>query len=206
MPSCLCPWNFEHAFVSSAGATPKRLPKLSKNYTDRVLPKIKMIIAKTKKITNRILAISRAEPAIRVNPNSAATIAIIKNVAAHRNIAPSPPAGRQALFRPIHFSTYLPIFSMCCPVSDRSFPAPLIALHPNSEVIKIRTSKPNKVSFFILFSFLAERLFLRFKHFLLLYYISIVFFNRNINKIDQRLIIKRFLQETYRTRRFQILL
>ena len=50
------------------------------------LPKIKMIIAKTKKIKNKILAISIAEPAIRVNPNSAATIAITKNVAAHRNI------------------------------------------------------------------------------------------------------------------------
>jgi hypothetical protein len=47
-----------------------------------------MIIAKTKKIKNKILAISIAEPAIRVNPNSAATIAITKNVAAHRNIVP----------------------------------------------------------------------------------------------------------------------
>ena len=60
-----------------------------KNYADLVLPKIKMIIAKTKKIKNRILEISIAEPAIRVNPKSAATIAITKNVAAHRNIAPA---------------------------------------------------------------------------------------------------------------------
>jgi hypothetical protein len=72
--------------------------EILKNYTDRVLPKIKMITAKTKKIKNKILAISIAEPAIRVNPNSAATIAITKNVAAHRNIVPSPSAGRQALF------------------------------------------------------------------------------------------------------------
>jgi hypothetical protein len=112
-----------------------------------------MIIAKTKKIKNKILAISIAEPAIRVNPNNAATIAITKNVAAHRNIVPSLPAGRQALFLS-SFTIYLPIFSICLPVSDISFPAPLIALHPKSEVIKIRTSKLNKVSFFISFSFI----------------------------------------------------
>jgi hypothetical protein len=51
-----------------------------------------MITAKTKKIKNKTLAISIAEPAIRVNPKSAATIAITKNVAAHRNITPSLPA------------------------------------------------------------------------------------------------------------------
>jgi seryl-tRNA(Sec) selenium transferase len=49
-----------------------------------------MIIAKTKKIKKRILAISIAEPAICVNPNSAAIIAITKNVAAHFNILSSP--------------------------------------------------------------------------------------------------------------------
>jgi len=107
-----------------------------------------MIIATTKKIKNKILAISIAEPAIRVNPNSAATIAMTKNVAAHRNIVPSPPAGKQALFLS-SFIIYLPIFSIFFPVSDMSFPAPLSALHPKSEVIKIRASKLNKVNFFI---------------------------------------------------------
>ena len=62
----------------------------TQNYTDTLLPIINMTIDKIKKTTNRILAISMAEPAIDVNPNTAATIAIIKNVAAHCNIEPPP--------------------------------------------------------------------------------------------------------------------
>jgi len=102
-----------------------------------------MIITKIKKIKNKILAISIAEPAIRVNPNSAATIAITKNVAAHRKIVPSSPNGRQALFLP-SFANYLPIFSMCFPESFISVPTPLIALHPKVEIIKNTATSINK--------------------------------------------------------------
>jgi hypothetical protein len=56
------------------------------NYKDRVLPKIKITTAKTMKIKNKILAICMAEPAIPVNPNNAATIAITKNITAQFNI------------------------------------------------------------------------------------------------------------------------
>ncbi len=42
--------------------------------------------AKIRNITNKTLAIPMAEPAIPVNPNSAATIAITKNVADQPNI------------------------------------------------------------------------------------------------------------------------
>jgi hypothetical protein len=44
---------------------------------------------KIRKIMNKTLAISTAEPAIPVNPNNAAIIAITKNVAAQFNMAPS---------------------------------------------------------------------------------------------------------------------
>ena len=50
------------------------------------LPKINETTAKTKKTKNKILAISMAEPAILVNPSSAAIIAITKNVTAQFNI------------------------------------------------------------------------------------------------------------------------
>jgi hypothetical protein len=71
-----------------------------------------MMIDSTKKIKNKTLAISMAEPAIRVNPNSAATIAITKNVAAHLNIAPSSfalPTGNQAAggFNSLYYFTNL---------------------------------------------------------------------------------------------------
>ena len=45
-----------------------------------------MTIDKIKNMKNKILAISMAEPAIPVNPNSAATMSITKNVAAQPNI------------------------------------------------------------------------------------------------------------------------
>jgi hypothetical protein len=77
-----------------------------------------MITAKTKKIKNKILAMSIAEPAIPVNPNNAATIAITKNVAAHRNILPSLPAGRQALFFFFFYNLFTDIFNMLPRILD----------------------------------------------------------------------------------------
>ena len=56
------------------------------NYTDTLLPKINEITAKSKNTKNKILAISMAEPAILVKPNTAAIIAMIKNVTAQFNI------------------------------------------------------------------------------------------------------------------------
>ena len=50
---------------------------------------MKETTAKIKKTTNKILAMSMAEPAILVNPNTAATIAITKNVAAQFKIMTS---------------------------------------------------------------------------------------------------------------------
>ena len=49
-------------------------------------PKIKTRINKTRKIQNNILAIEAAPAAMPVKPNMAATIAIIKNMAAHLSI------------------------------------------------------------------------------------------------------------------------
>jgi hypothetical protein len=57
------------------------------NYAETLLPKIKETTAKTKNTKNRILAISMAEPAILVNPSTAATMAMIKNVTAQFNMA-----------------------------------------------------------------------------------------------------------------------
>jgi len=59
------------------------------NYTALALPKMKERTANTKKTTNKILAMSMAEPAMLVNPSTAAIIAITKNVAAQFNIMPS---------------------------------------------------------------------------------------------------------------------
>ena len=60
------------------------------NYDEiTLLPKINMAIDIAKKTTNKTLAISMAEPAIPPNPNTAATIAITKNVAAQFNIEAS---------------------------------------------------------------------------------------------------------------------
>jgi len=44
-------------------------------------------IDETRKITNKTLAMSNAEPEIFVKPNIAATMEITKNVAAHDNIS-----------------------------------------------------------------------------------------------------------------------
>lgn len=49
-------------------------------------PKIKTRINKTRKIKNNTLAIEAAPAAIPVKPNIAATIAMIKNIAAHLSI------------------------------------------------------------------------------------------------------------------------
>jgi len=49
-------------------------------------PKIKTRINSTRKIKNNILAMEAAPAAIPVKPNMAATIAIIKNIAAHLSI------------------------------------------------------------------------------------------------------------------------
>jgi hypothetical protein len=56
------------------------------NYTILLLPKTKERTAKTKKTKNNILAMSMAEPAIFVNPSTAAIIAITKNVTAQFSI------------------------------------------------------------------------------------------------------------------------
>ena len=61
------------------------------NYAVTRLPKINMTTDPTKKTKNKILAMSMAEPAIDVNPNTAAIIAMMKNVAAQFNIEPSFP-------------------------------------------------------------------------------------------------------------------
>lgn len=55
---------------------------LNRSYTGGRRPAIKNISARTKPTTNRIQAIFTAVPAIPENPNSAAMIAIIKNVTA----------------------------------------------------------------------------------------------------------------------------
>src|SRR4030042_5906662 len=60
---------------------------------------------------------------------------------------PGLPAGRPRFC--LLFTIYLPIFSICPPASFISVPAPLIALHPKSETIIIKTIKLNKVNFFI---------------------------------------------------------
>ena len=60
-----------------------------KNYTDTLLPKIKETTAKIKNTKNKILAMSIAEPAIFVNPNTAATMAMTKNEKAQFNIETS---------------------------------------------------------------------------------------------------------------------
>ncbi len=49
-------------------------------------PKIKTRINKTKKIKNNTLAIEAAPAAMPVKPNMAATMAMIKNMAAHLSI------------------------------------------------------------------------------------------------------------------------
>ena len=59
------------------------------NYTDTLLPKIKETTAKIKNTKNKILAISIAEPAIFVNPNTAATMAMTKNETAQFTIETS---------------------------------------------------------------------------------------------------------------------
>jgi len=59
------------------------------NYTAALLPKIKETTAKIKNTKNKILAMSIAEPAIFVNPNTAATRAITKNETAKFNMETS---------------------------------------------------------------------------------------------------------------------
>jgi hypothetical protein len=59
------------------------------NYTVLVLPKTKERTARTKKTKNNILAIPMAEPAIFVNPSTAAMIATTKNPIAKFNMIPS---------------------------------------------------------------------------------------------------------------------
>jgi len=49
-------------------------------------PKIKTRINKTRKIKNSTLAIEAAPAAMPVKPNMAATMAMIKNIAAHLSI------------------------------------------------------------------------------------------------------------------------
>ena len=49
---------------------------------DRDFPKMNKTIDIIKKTTNRILAISMADPAMLVNPNTAEIIAMTKNVTA----------------------------------------------------------------------------------------------------------------------------
>jgi hypothetical protein len=56
------------------------------NYAGTLRPKINETIAKTKNTKNKILAISMADPAMLVNPNTAATMAMTKNVTAQFNI------------------------------------------------------------------------------------------------------------------------
>jgi hypothetical protein len=65
------------------------LAEALKNYADTLLPKIKETTAKIKNTKNKILAMSIAEPAIFVNPNTAAIIAITKNETAQFNIESS---------------------------------------------------------------------------------------------------------------------
>ena len=56
-------------------------------YFPKILePNIKTRINKTRKIKNNTLAIEAAPAAIPVKPNMAATIAMIKNMAAHLSI------------------------------------------------------------------------------------------------------------------------
>ena len=59
---------------------------LLKTYAARFSARTNTRTDKIKKTKNKILAISMAEPAMAVNPNSAATIAIMKNVAAQYNM------------------------------------------------------------------------------------------------------------------------
>ena len=61
------------------------------NYTETLLPRRKETAAKIKNTRNRILAIPIAEPAIPPNPNTAAMIAMIKNVTVKFNIEHSFP-------------------------------------------------------------------------------------------------------------------
>jgi hypothetical protein len=61
------------------------------NYTETLLPNINETTANIKNTKNRILAISMAEPAILVNPSTAAIIAMTKNVTAQFNIEHSFP-------------------------------------------------------------------------------------------------------------------
>jgi hypothetical protein len=56
------------------------------NYKDYILSEIKITTAKMMKIKNKFLAICMEEPAIFVNPNNAATIAITKKIIAQFNI------------------------------------------------------------------------------------------------------------------------
>jgi hypothetical protein len=56
-------------------------------YLPKILdPKIKTIINKIRKIKNNTLAIEAAPAAMPVKPNIAATMAMIKNIAAHLSI------------------------------------------------------------------------------------------------------------------------
>jgi hypothetical protein len=54
-------------------------------------PHTNNMIARNKNTPNKTLAISRAEPAIFVNPSIAAMIEITRNMAAHFNMANSFP-------------------------------------------------------------------------------------------------------------------
>ena len=56
-------------------------------YKDYALPEIKTTTAKMMKTKNKILAICMAEPAMVVNPNKPAIIAITKNITAQFNIS-----------------------------------------------------------------------------------------------------------------------
>jgi len=55
-------------------------------YAETLLPRTKETAAKTKNTKNKTLAISMAEPAMLVNPSTAAMIATTKNVKAQFNI------------------------------------------------------------------------------------------------------------------------
>ena len=60
---------------------------LSLYYLPKIFaPKIRTIINNTRKIKNNTLAIEAAPAAIPVKPNIAATIAMMKNIAAHFSI------------------------------------------------------------------------------------------------------------------------
>ena len=78
------------AFIAYSGLRPVAIAVAGRNnYAETLLSKIKETTAKTRNTKNRIFAMSMAEPAIFVNPNTAAIIAITKNEIAQFNILTS---------------------------------------------------------------------------------------------------------------------